>query len=291
MAVPTIGGLARLKRVARFLKGEPRCVQNFYEQHHEGKHIDVYCDSDWARDVIDRKSVSSVFVFYGLHLLKSTVSTQGTTALSSGEAEFTAGVKGTSVALGMKSLGADLGMELFPRMHTDSSAAKGIFGRRGIGRIRHLHTPLLWVQEKRAKKEIEVHKTPGETNPADLGTKELSRGSIEKHLSTCGFQFQTGSHPLALTAQVPTPGEVREVGGLSGDGRDQVPRSGVTSAGRPRQVLSGAWGGRIGAPAGRGPHAPLRSETDGTVGRARLETGGLEEGCRDRPVPETCACP
>ena len=124
MAVPTIGGLARLKRVARFLKGEPRCAQSFYEQHRDGHAIDVYCDSDWAGDVKDRKSVSSVFVFHGSHLLKSTVSTQGTIALSSGEAEFTAGVKGTSVGLGVRSLGAALGMTLFPNMHTDSSAAK-----------------------------------------------------------------------------------------------------------------------------------------------------------------------
>eukprot|EP00959_Pyramimonas_sp_CCMP1952_P124028 2593172-Pyramimonas_sp.AAC.1 len=64
-------------------------------------------------------------------------------------------------------------------MHTDSSAAKGIFGRRGIGRIRHMHTPLLRVQEKRARKEIDVRKTPGESNPADLGTKELSRVALE----------------------------------------------------------------------------------------------------------------
>ena len=83
-----------MKRVARFLKGEPRCVQSFYEQHRDGHAIDVYCDSDWAGDVKDRKSVSSVFVFHGSHLLKSTVSTQGTIALSSGEAEFTAGAKG-----------------------------------------------------------------------------------------------------------------------------------------------------------------------------------------------------
>eukprot|EP00959_Pyramimonas_sp_CCMP1952_P264312 5527434-Pyramimonas_sp.AAC.1 len=144
MALPTTGGLARLKRVARFLKGEPRCVQSFVEQRHEGKHIDVYCDSDWAGGLKDKKSVSSVFVFHGAHFLKSTVSTQGTTALSSGEAEFTAGVKGTSVALGVRPLGADLGVELFPVMHTDRSAAKGIFGRCGIGRIRHLQSPPVW---------------------------------------------------------------------------------------------------------------------------------------------------
>ena len=45
-------------------------MQSFIEQHHEGKHIDVYCDSDWAGDMKDRKSTSSVFVFFGSHLLK-----------------------------------------------------------------------------------------------------------------------------------------------------------------------------------------------------------------------------
>mgnify|MGYP001232091730 CR=1 FL=1 len=179
------------------------------------------------------------------------MSTQGTIALSSGEAEFTAGVKGTSVGLGVRSLGADLSMSLSLNMHTDSSAAKGIFSRRGIGRIRHLHTPLLGVQQKRASKEIQVNKTPGETNPADLGTKELSRADLEKHLRTCSFAFEPGRHPKALTAQVPVPGEL---GGLSGDGRCQVSRN--------AQVLSGAWGGRIGTLAGRGPHAPLPLRKD-----------------------------
>ena len=129
----------------------------------------------------------------------------------------------------------------------------GIFSRRGIGRIRHLHTHLVWVQQKRASKEIQVNKTPGETNPADPGTKELSRADLEKHLRTCNFSFEPGRHPKALTAQVPVPGEI---GGLSGDGRYQVSRS-AEGAPMGRPVLSGAWGGRIGTLAGRGPRAPL----------------------------------
>ena len=55
----------------------------------------------------------------------------------------------------------------------------GIFHRRGIGRIRHLHTPLLWVQQKRAAKEIDVKKTPGKENPADMCTKHLSRAMLD----------------------------------------------------------------------------------------------------------------
>ncbi|CAK0794969.1 unnamed protein product [Prorocentrum cordatum] len=191
-------------------------------QRREGKHIDVYCDSEWAGDIVDRKSVSSIFVFSGPHLLKSAVSTRGTTAPPSGEAEFTAEVRGTSVALEVKSSGADLGAKPFPAMRADSGAAKGILKRRGIGRIRHLRTPPLWVQEKRAKKDIEVHKTPGETNLVDLVTKEFSRSDMNKHLKTCGFAFEPGRHPKALAAPITAPGEI---GGLSGYDRDQALRS------------------------------------------------------------------
>ena len=201
MSVPTAGGMTRLKRVARFLRGQPRCVQKFTLQYADNDVLDVYCDSDWAADLLDRKSVSSVFIFRGKHLVKSLVSSQGVIALSSGEAEFQAGVKAVSVSLGTCSLSLDLGVMLRPRLHIDSSAAIGIFKRQGIGRIRHLHTPLLWVQQKRANKEIEVSKTPGRENPADLGTKELSRPDMDKHLKRCYFVFLAGRHPKALSAQ------------------------------------------------------------------------------------------
>ncbi|CAK0843308.1 unnamed protein product, partial [Prorocentrum cordatum] len=219
MAVPSLGGLARLKRLARFLKGEPRCVQHLVEQYHDSNEIDTHCDSDWAGDLADRKSTSAVWVFYGKHLLRSSVSTQGTIALSSGEAEFTAGAKASAVSLGIKSLGADLGQELGVNVRADSTASKGVFRRRGVGRIRHLHAPLLWVQQKRAQKELNIRKVPGEENPADLGANELARPVMEKHLTACCFYFARGSHPRALSAQLDSrPGEVN---GLSGDGGDQ----------------------------------------------------------------------
>ena len=202
MSLPTKGGLHRLKRVARFLRGRHRCIQEFPMQHKkDGGRLDVYCDSDWAADKVDRKSVSCVAIFHGAHLIKFTVSTQGIIALSSGEAEFIASVKASSTSLGTRSLAADLGLRVTPRLHMDSTAALGIYGRRGIGKIRHLHTPLLWVQERRAAKELETQKVPGERNPADLGTKELSFTVMQKHLERCGFRFADGFHPKALRAQ------------------------------------------------------------------------------------------
>ena len=159
------------------------------------------CDSDWAADKVDRTSVSCVCISHGSHLIKFTVSTQGIIALSSGEAEFIASVKVSSTSLGTRSLAADLGLTVTPRLRMDSTAALGIYGRRGIGNIRHLHTPLLWVQERRAAKELETQKVPGERNPADLGTKELSFTVMQKHLERCGFRFADGFHPKALRAQ------------------------------------------------------------------------------------------
>ena len=52
----------------------------------------------------------------------------------------------------MASMAKDLGLQLRVRLHTDSSALNGVFIRRGIGRIRLLHMPLLWVQQERAVK-------------------------------------------------------------------------------------------------------------------------------------------
>ena len=74
--------------------------------------------------------------------------TQSTIALSSGEAELGGIAYGMAQALGLQSICRDLGMDLKLRVHSDATAAIGIAKRRGLGRIRHLHTADLWVQEK-----------------------------------------------------------------------------------------------------------------------------------------------
>ena len=85
-------------------------------------------------------------------------------------------------------------------LHTDSSAAKGIGSRRGAGRLKHLDTGLLWLQEHVSRKAIEVFKTSGDSNPADLGTKHLPRAKMLTHMARCGLEFRAGAHKLALKA-------------------------------------------------------------------------------------------
>ena len=82
----------------------------------------------------------------------------------------------------MQSLLWDLGEECGLRIRVDSSAATGICKRTGVGRIRHLDTRLLWVQELVRDRTMLVEKVPGEENPADLMTKHLSADAISAHL-------------------------------------------------------------------------------------------------------------
>ena len=109
----------------------------------------------------------------GKHLIKSWSTTQGPISLSSGEAEFYGVVKAASVALGYQAMMQDLGQSLGVRVWTDSTATMGICGRRGLGKLRHIDTQSLWIQQKVRNKAIELRKIRGEMNPADLFTKHL----------------------------------------------------------------------------------------------------------------------
>ena len=84
----------------------------------------------------------------GKHLLKSWSSTQASVALSSGEAEFYGVVRGAGVGLGVKALFSDLGLAMPSCVWTDSSAAIGIAGRQGLGKLRHIECLALWMQQR-----------------------------------------------------------------------------------------------------------------------------------------------
>ena len=128
----------------------------------------------------------------GKHTLKSWSSTQSVIALSSGEAELYALVKGASQTLGMISMAGDFGITLNGRVHTDSSAAVGICTRKGLGKVRHIKVQYLWLQDTIKKKELGLQKIPGVDNPSDILTKYLDANTMNRHLDTLGFSSVTG---------------------------------------------------------------------------------------------------
>ena len=98
---------------------------------------------------------------------------------SSGEAEFYSAVSGVSAGLGVQYLLHFMGMMTTVEVQLDSSAARGVLWRSGVGRIRHLEVKTLWVQDLVVAKRITIKPVPGLQNVADIGTKVLSADRIK----------------------------------------------------------------------------------------------------------------
>ena len=196
MAKPTRGDMRALTRLARYLISKPRLIQTFHFQ----EPVDVadgLGDSNWAFCPISRKSTSGGALMIGCHAIRCWSKTQRVIALSSGEAELAAMVKTTSEVLALQSLAWDLGLRLDARVHTDAAAALGIVQRQGIGKIRHLDTQSLWLQQKELQERVAFKKIPGVENVADLMTKYLELPNISSNLTKLGFRFSTGRSDLA----------------------------------------------------------------------------------------------
>ena len=133
----------------------------------------------------------------GSHPAKTWSSTQPQVSLSSGEAEFYGTVRASGMGLGFQSLMRDLGCELPVRVWTDSSAAIGICTRQGLGKLRHLDTQTLWVQQAVRSGRVDLRKIGGDVNPADLLTKHMSsQDKLKRLVELFGCRFE-GGRPAA----------------------------------------------------------------------------------------------
>ena len=183
--------MTALRRLGRYLIGKPRLVFKYPFQ--EAGTVECYSDTDWAGCPKTRKSTSGGVIRLGQHILKTYSSTQPTVSLSSGEAEFYCVVRASGAALGQQSLFADLGTPLSVRVWTDSSAAVDICSRQGLGKLRHIDTQTLWVQETVRTKQIILKKVRGEVNPADLLIKLLgSKDKVDQLVQLFGCVLMSG---------------------------------------------------------------------------------------------------
>ena len=121
---------------------------------------------------------------FGQRIMEHWSSTQTTTALSSAEAEFAGVIRGSGQGLGYQPLLRDLGIEAPLRVWTDSGAAIVIFARQGLGKLRHLDTHTLWIQQAVRSRRVDLRKVPVEENPSDLLTDHShSRVKLEQLVS------------------------------------------------------------------------------------------------------------
>ena len=83
---------------------------------------------------------------------------------------------------------------VIPKLLIDNSAcSRYILGRSGCGRVRHLSTRVLWVQQKVEKRELCVGPVASSENVSDIGTKKLSVVTMRILLNMLGvFNSEIG---------------------------------------------------------------------------------------------------
>ncbi|CAK0888842.1 unnamed protein product, partial [Prorocentrum cordatum] len=142
----------------------------------------VEVDSDWASEP-GRSSVDGGFLFIGSHLIDGWSGQQYNHALSSAEAEFTGIVNGSARGTWLRNVMLEMGFEVTLQVNTGSSGAKGIASRLGCGKVRHLETKYLWVQEKAKDRTITMAKIHADVNGADMQTKPMTGPRLLKLLA------------------------------------------------------------------------------------------------------------
>ena len=79
------------------------------------------------------------------------------------------------------------GFRVIWTVETDSSAAKGMAMRQGVGKVRHLDVRSLWTQRAVRELGLIIKKINGSTNPADIGTKAHTAAEHERFCNLAGL--------------------------------------------------------------------------------------------------------
>ena len=138
-------------------------------------HRTVYTDSDWAGDELASKSTCQT-ESCAIDVLLRPESRE------------------------RRSMTRDLGQQLQLIVQNDSTAAKGMDSRRGVRKVRHLHTQTTWVQQRVFRRNLMVQKIARPANGADLCTTSSTSSDMLRLFAMRDIDFRTGRHQLTLHA-------------------------------------------------------------------------------------------
>ena len=147
-------------------------------------------------------------VFLNGNLVLSLCKSQTTIALSSCEAELLAMTHMTAEAIMVCNLcrfllklsGRDSDMDFL--VYTDSSSAKSLAQRRGVGRLKHVDLRHLWVQSCVRRKLLRLKKIGTKNNVADLNTKNLSVARRRYLFGLCGLSEDQKKITISNTTDI-----------------------------------------------------------------------------------------
>ena len=141
-------------------------------------------DSDYAKDIDTRRSVSGTAVFLEGSCIGARSSTQKTVALSVTEAELSAATQCAQDMLFAMRVVESLGLKVQKPMilEVDNKGAHDLAHNWTIGgRVRHVDVRINFLRELKEDGILELEWIPGEENASDLFTKNLPGPAFMKH--------------------------------------------------------------------------------------------------------------
>ena len=91
----------------------------------------------------------------------------------------------------------DFGIEVDIRVMTDATTGKAIASRRGLGKLRHIATHELWVQDLVLNGCVQLIKIKNNFNTSDCFTKHLNREMLDEAISQFRHRVEDGRSEAA----------------------------------------------------------------------------------------------
>ena len=125
---------------------------------------------------------------------------QAVPALSSGESEFYGLVSATAATLGLLSILKDWGWKLNVQVLMDATAGIALGSRRGLGKLKHIDTAYMWVQQVYNEGKLKLAKRDTKEMLADFLTKAVDEATMLRCTKGLNMYYKAGEHRMPLRA-------------------------------------------------------------------------------------------
>lgn len=177
------------KRVLRYLKGTSDYGILFQPGDND---LSAYVDSDYASDVISRKSISGFAVKLGSAAVVWGARKQPSVALSTCEAEYFAMSIAAQEVVWIRKVIQEAGLPMNVPTALRSDNRSAICWATGeklpSKRAKHIDVRVHFIRDLVARKELQIEYVSTEENDADMLTKPLSRQKLNKALARIWLQ-------------------------------------------------------------------------------------------------------
>ena len=99
--------------------------------------------------------------------------------------------------MGLQSLLKDMGINVDLRLMKDAATSKAMASRRGLGKVRHIATHKLWIQDAVLKGRLVITKLKNTFNIIDVLTKYLDKWALDEAAAPLERHYEEGHSPVA----------------------------------------------------------------------------------------------